>query len=46
MPLTKQRFGRTSKKGERTLRRLLIMGASAVVSWGQTRQRLYLAAIG
>lgn len=29
----KQRLGRTSKKGERTLRRLLIIGASAVVRW-------------
>ncbi len=29
----KQRLGRTSKMGERTLRRLLIIGASTVVRW-------------
>jgi len=29
----KQRLGKTSKMGERTLRRLLIIGASAVVRW-------------
>jgi transposase len=29
----KQRLGATSKMGERTLRRLLIIGASAVVRW-------------
>ena len=29
----KQRLGGTSKMGERTLRRLLIIGASAVVRW-------------
>jgi transposase len=29
----KERLGRTSKMGERTLRRLLIMGASAVARW-------------
>src|ERR1700690_3716398 len=29
----KQRLGKTSKLGERTLRRLLIIGASAVVRW-------------
>lgn len=29
----KQRLGKTSKMGERSLRRLLIIGASAVVSW-------------
>jgi transposase len=29
----KQRLGATSKRGERTLRRLLIIGASAVVRW-------------
>jgi transposase len=29
----KERLGRTSKMGERTLRRLLIIGASAVASW-------------
>ena len=29
----KQRLGRTSKRGERTIRRLLIIGASAVVRW-------------
>ena len=29
----KQTLGRTSKMGERTLRRLLIIGASAVVRW-------------
>lgn len=31
----KQRFGRTSKMGESSLRRLLIVGASAVVSWAR-----------
>jgi transposase len=29
----KQKLGQTSKRGERTLRRLLIIGASAVVRW-------------
>jgi transposase len=29
----KERLGRTSKMGERTLRRLLIIGASAVATW-------------
>jgi transposase len=29
----KQKLGETSKRGERTLRRLLIIGASAVVRW-------------
>ena len=29
----KQKLGKTSKMGERTLRRLLIIGASAVVRW-------------
>ena len=29
----KQKLGATSKMGERTLRRLLIIGASAVVRW-------------
>ena len=29
----KERLGRTSKKGERTLRRLLIIGANTVASW-------------
>lgn len=29
----KERLGRTSRMGERTLRRLLIIGASAVASW-------------
>lgn len=29
----KERLGRTTKMGERTLRRLLIIGASAVASW-------------
>ena len=29
----KERFGRTSRMGERTLRRLLIIGASAVARW-------------
>ncbi len=29
----KERLGRVSRKGERTLRRLLIIGASAVASW-------------
>jgi transposase len=29
----KERLGRTSKRGERTLRRLLIIGASAVAHW-------------
>ncbi|MCP5085441.1 MAG: IS110 family transposase [Rhodobacteraceae bacterium] len=31
----KQRLGRTSKMGNRTLRRLLIIGASAVVRWAE-----------
>lgn len=31
----KQHFGRISKMGERTLRRLLIMVVRAVVSWGR-----------
>src|SRR3954468_10084475 len=29
----KQKLGATSKRGERTLRRLLIIGASAVLRW-------------
>jgi transposase len=29
----KERLGRTSRRGERTLRRLLILGASAVTRW-------------
>jgi len=33
----KERLGRISKMGERTLRRLLIIGASAVARWGATR---------
>jgi transposase len=33
----KQRLGRTSKMGERTLRRLLIIGASAVVRWARRK---------
>lgn len=33
----KERLGRTSKMGERTLRRLLIIGASAVASWASRR---------
>ncbi|WP_426289812.1 IS110 family transposase (plasmid) [Ensifer adhaerens] len=44
----KQRFGRISKMGERTLRRLLIMGASAVVSWvrrGKIKPSSWLASI-
>jgi len=44
----KQRFGRISKMGERTLRRLLIMGASAVVSWvrrGKIQPSTWLASI-
>jgi len=32
-PGGKQKLGATSKMGERTLRRLLIIGASAVVRW-------------
>lgn len=31
----RERLGRTSRKGERTLRRLLIIGASAVVRWAR-----------
>ena len=31
----KECLGRTSKMGERTLRRLLIIGASAVASWAE-----------
>ncbi len=33
----KQRLGRTSKMGNRTLRRLLIIGASAVVRWAEQK---------
>ncbi|VFU10513.1 IS110 family transposase [Methylocella tundrae] len=33
----KERLGRTSRMGERTLRRLLIIGASAVASWSVRR---------
>ena len=33
----KQRLGRTSRMGERTLRRLLIIGASAVASWASRK---------
>ncbi|MGA7325266.1 MAG: IS110 family transposase [Rhodomicrobium sp.] len=33
----KERLGRTSRMGERTLRRLLIIGASAVVSWASRK---------
>jgi transposase len=33
----KQKLGRTSKMGERTLRRLLIIGASAVVRWARRK---------
>ena len=33
----KQNLGATSKRGERTLRRLLILGASAVVRWASSR---------
>jgi transposase len=33
----KERLGRTSKMGERTLRRLLIIGASAVASWASRK---------
>jgi transposase len=33
----KQKLGATSKMGERTIRRLLILGASAVVSWAGRR---------
>jgi transposase len=33
----KERLGRTSKMGERTLRRLLIIGASAVARWAAQR---------
>jgi transposase len=34
----KQRLGRTSKMGERSLRRLLIIGASAVLRWAALRK--------
>lgn len=34
----KQRLGRTSKMGERSLRRLLIIGASAVLRWAVRRK--------
>ena len=33
----KQRLGAVSKQGERTLRRLLIIGASAVIRWASQR---------
>ena len=33
----KERLGRTSKMGERTLRRLLIIGASGVVRWARRK---------
>jgi transposase len=33
----KQRLGAVSKRGERTIRRLLILGASAVVRWASQR---------
>ena len=33
----KERLGRTSRMGERTLRRLLIIGASGVVRWAQRK---------
>jgi transposase len=33
----KERLGRTSKMGERTLRRLLIIGASAVAGWASRK---------
>jgi len=33
----KERLGRTSKRGERTLRRLLIIGASAVARWASRK---------
>jgi transposase len=33
----KERLGRTSKMGKRTLRRLLIIGASAVASWASRK---------
>ncbi len=33
----KQRLGRTSRMGERTLRRLLIIAASAVVRWAKRK---------
>lgn len=33
----KQRLGRTSRMGERTLRRLLIIGASGVVRWAKRK---------
>jgi transposase len=33
----KERLGRTSRMGERTLRRLLIIGASAVASWASRK---------
>ena len=35
----KERLGRTSRMGERTLRRLLIIAASAVVRWAKIRPR-------
>jgi transposase len=35
----KQRVGETSRKGERTLRRLLIIGASATVRWAMREGR-------
>lgn len=34
----KERLGRTSRMGERTLRRLLIIGASAVASWASRKR--------
>ena len=33
----KERLGAVSKRGERTIRRLLILGASAVVRWASQR---------
>ena len=33
----KERLGRTSRMGERTLRRLLIIAASAVVRWAKRK---------
>jgi transposase len=33
----KERLGRTSRRGERTLRRLLIIGASGVVRWAKRK---------
>ena len=33
----KQKLGAVSKRGERTIRRLLIVGASAVVRWASQR---------